>query len=1112
MKRLLWALLCLGGASFLTPAIIFAQTRSAPGIVPTSPSATSMIKGGEAQVNTYRGTPQISIPVYAVKSRTLSTSIALNYTGGSGLKVQEVAGPAGLGWALAAGMVISRTVRGVPDEDAQFGYCMTNKTVLGNDITTTAFQNGIKGLVDNEDLEPDVFSSGVGGRIIFNTAKVPRFINEQGMVIKKNGLFSADSTWEIVDNKGTRYLFGKSAQAREHSILPVSNPGVGQKGYISSWYISEVISPDGESIRFNYTKGLGSYFNYPMINKVTSVDVASGVTTIETRDQGITINIIDPVYVSEIISENCKVTFSYNDRWDVPGQKSIEKISVNDGSGNLITAFRFNNGYFPDANSNLYARSKLLSIEQFNSTQNRFIKVAGFTYNTTALPPRTSEMFDHWGYYNNNTSGKRLKSEGAIKTADATKCKAGVLTAIQWPNGGETQYEYELNSFVRNGATYQGGGLRVSKIKQVENGNVSETGYAYINADNSSSGLLQSRFNPDSGYVSISAHSITTPTFQFSGTTTIETDLPIFQVMDFNGVAVGYSRVQVTYPDQSKEIQIYQDYNSFPNKEDAVFLVSSGSFENVTNTYSPAKHGIFNFYTNAYQQRGLLKEQQLYNSSGTIVSKTVYTYKQALSPSILAVRGFQKQPYIVDGTASLWCTVMYQELTGIPQLIKKEVTSYDQDNASLTNVSVSTMAYNSAYPSLLTRAVATSSNGDSLVTVHKYPVDILSNPNAPNPEIGAYMAGLNIMDEIETITKVKSSAGEIVTSAVLNLYSGNAAKVKPSFISKLRIAAPVSDYQPLATEMAYDVRCKPEMGFDKYSAAGQLLQLHGVDNVPQSNIWGYRNEFVVATVYGATYDQAVQYVDTALLSSGTLSDAAMRAEINKIRTGLPNAEVYTYTYDPLRGNTSVTDPAGRVVYTEYDDFSRLKAVKDHNGNILKQMAYYFNTAGGWEQTATRRCLTDVNGQFTGEEEVQEIDKNTTSSTYNQTRWRSLGFTNNCNNTVYVKLARENYNLTAIQDTEIYWSLTSYDIVAYFYQDPACTIPRSVTGLNVIYKVAPETGTGPRAPVMGNKNVSCNGTRTVLASQALVKEFTVDFPPADYNYIYTLVPAAGYTIK
>jgi len=59
--------------------------------------------------------------------------------------------------------------------------------------------------------------------------------------------------------------------------------------------------------------------------------------------------------------------------------------------------------------------------------------------------------------------------------------------------------------------------------------------------------------------------------------------------------------------------------------------------------------------------------------------------------------------------------------------------------------------------------------------------------------------------------------------------------------------------------------------------------------------------------------------------------------------GLSNAMVTTYTYKPLVGLTSSTDPNGIPTYYEYDAFGRLIIVRDIDNNIVKNYDYHYVT-------------------------------------------------------------------------------------------------------------------------------------------------------------------------
>ena len=140
------------------------------------------------------------------------------------------------------------------------------------------------------------------------------------------------------------------------------------------------------------------------------------------------------------------------------------------------------------------------------------------------------------------------------------------------------------------------------------------------------------------------------------------------------------------------------------------------------------------------------------------------------------------------------------------------------------------------------------------------------------------------------------------------------------------------------------------------------IRYHSYDNygnptcISQENgpmivyIWGYKGQYPVAKIESTSnLSSFYTTVTTAIGSSNmtTLAGNPTDAQVKNIFTGLRNHSSMTgelitsYTYKPLVGISSETDPSGRVITYEYDSFGRLKTVKDEQGKILKEHKYNY---------------------------------------------------------------------------------------------------------------------------------------------------------------------------
>ncbi|MEN1784370.1 MAG: RHS repeat domain-containing protein [Bacteroidota bacterium] len=153
---------------------------------------------------------------------------------------------------------------------------------------------------------------------------------------------------------------------------------------------------------------------------------------------------------------------------------------------------------------------------------------------------------------------------------------------------------------------------------------------------------------------------------------------------------------------------------------------------------------------------------------------------------------------------------------------------------------------------------------------------------------------------------------------------------------------------------------EPRFEYERYGRFGTILQAKKEDGTPVSYIWGYNEEHIIAKIDNATYNQLgslASAIRAASLSDndrtidlingdGTKNyignEGVLRDLSDQLRQSLPHAMITSYTYDPMIGVTSITDPKGYTTFYEYDTQNRLKHIKDQDGNLVQDMAYKYS--------------------------------------------------------------------------------------------------------------------------------------------------------------------------
>lgn len=151
-----------------------------------------------------------------------------------------------------------------------------------------------------------------------------------------------------------------------------------------------------------------------------------------------------------------------------------------------------------------------------------------------------------------------------------------------------------------------------------------------------------------------------------------------------------------------------------------------------------------------------------------------------------------------------------------------------------------------------------------------------------------------------------------------------------------------------------DTNADKRITYNQYDNKGNLLEYTLENGTPVAIIWGYNQTQPIAKIENAPYSAISSFVsnlqglsnddnDHCTTNPCTGNEHNLRIALNALRyePALANAMITTYTYDPLIGVTSITDPKGETHYFNYDAFGRLENVKDKDGNILSENEYHY---------------------------------------------------------------------------------------------------------------------------------------------------------------------------
>lgn len=485
-----------------------------------------------------------------------------------------------------------------------------------------------------------------------------------------------------------------------------------------------------------------------------------------------------------------------------------------------------------------------------------------------------------------------------------------------------------------------GGGLRISKI--VNNDGVSSQSkrYVYKNTltDVGSSGILSKmpsyaiRTNDLIGNV-IGYFASSTPILSYN-----ESEI------------IGYGNVYEINNDGSYKSYVYTTINDYPDDvaDYELVFVDPLLFPTVSNR----------------DLRGKLSGEYFYTSDSKLIKSVNYEY------SVFADSRTKNMQYVlVNPTFPLLVPVVggdvgatrYDRLSATMNSLytknfwfnklTSQTTSYH--NAAGSSTSSQEFGYNNELHSYQTIIKTTNSKGGIIRNYLSYPQDYQTSFSGL---INKNIVGI----PVESVNTVMQEAQEKVTLGYINQYNENG---KLLSFQQLNSKEPLSNFKfsnrssgvfpPAGTKTIYlpDSRYELRLEVIQYDTYGNPLEVKKQEELSIVYLWGYGGQYPVAKIENATYAEVLLALGGGsvatnkinALNSPDVSDATIKSTLDSLRnhTNMRKAQVSSYTYKPLVGMTSMTDPRGITEYYKYDGFQRLKDVLDFESNVLKNYQYHY---------------------------------------------------------------------------------------------------------------------------------------------------------------------------
>lgn len=908
-------------------------------------STSAMFKFDDVPVSLYTGVPDISIPLLSLPTRSKDISINMAYS----------YHPSGSGWNISYGGAITRVIENSSSKFRANEFGFANNTRFASDVYKFNFMGHsgsffLKKEADNTLVPSILVNKGQSIKIEVDYNPTTYFVN----------------SFTAYDSKGYKFVFGvfdKNIVAFAEDPLPRETR--------TSFRLTAIYDNNGEKLAgIAYTE---KFKQEPGSGKKEYTNITA---SIQSEGFGKALFTYSPLYGGTKVDEITLSDLGTNivKRIDF---RETDKLVFRDAAQNKLEEYRFyySDGVYGnyDAERGLHRTDKFgyPNFIPFHLYEDSYIDEGAYISNSVnpniitkgvlekiGLPTGGSILYEYesntYSFYQGESisRGANLQEDPDFYynyypfettfpynhiVEEVARGWMGIFSYFTISNGPQTvyisvrpeKYFSELsNTWTYSQAYLSGPGISVPLYRPYNLENIG-LGRPFTLANGSYSIELGPLGYTHSAYRTISTmrRNPDVKKWKYGGGRRIkriayfDTDAPanLFRIGGYTSYPEYRPAKETLYsyslfdePNRSSGNLVADSYMNFSDKYGQLEFVSysnvtvaesgnNGKTQYTFSTSADYPHDYIDVTTSASHskdyKRGLLKNKKAYDRNNTLVQNTDYAYlffdenDQVNYFEDKVVRDRTGKSRIGSET-----TTLYQ--TGSDSIIKSTQYSYYADaNRSLESKTVSTSA------------------GETLKSKYYY-------------HAGNSVLSKNRISEIEKVEDYRN--GSLVSTGKTdygNTWTDNVSWLPSSVAISTASTAPVAKAR-----------------FNRYDKFGNLLESEQPNGMKTSYVWGYNNTLMVAKIENIAYADIppALIADVKLATdSGTEASVLQKLKLLRDNAALADAMTTTYTYKPLVGVTTATDPKGDRTIYEYDSFGRTKAVKDSNGNTLKENQYNY---------------------------------------------------------------------------------------------------------------------------------------------------------------------------